>query len=981
MKLSFNTDRILISVILLLLFSVVFTVFVSISQSGKVSETGKMVAHTQEVLIHTQRLLSSALDNETSARGFLLTGNNDFLELLKKSENGIHAEFNLLKKLNNDNPQQQTNLDSIEIYLNKRIAFSKQLTELRIAHGAEPAMALIEKGEGKSYTEKIREYDVKIQNIENILLSERRQDNDNKFEELQKLLLLVIVCVVILLCVLLQKIRLDLIARKKAAMELLKANTELEQHVKKKTTELVQTKSTLEDTLERITDAFIALDKNWICTYVNKHTGTLTQRSPEALIGKNIWGVLPEAVGSATYKIFCEVMKEREYKWNIDHFEALDRWHENHVYPSDDGIFIFIRDITERKRAQEILKNSEEKYRILFLQSSIPKWVYDLESYKILDVNNAAVEHYGYCREEFLEMTEKDIRPYEAIPVFTEAIRKFKSKETGKFFGVFTHQKKDKTKIEVEASGNLFIYEKKECMMVECVDITEESLALAQVKQSNKRYEYVTKATSEAIWDWDLIGNAIYWGEGFQTIFGHELTEIKTDHYFWINHIHPEDKKRVRKSIYDCIEQQGITWAEEYRFLRGDGQFAYVYDKGIVIRNENQKPVRMIGAMQDVTQQKEHVNEIIRIKQNLDSLINTTKDRIWSIDSNLKIITANKAYSDAIEMFTGTPTKEGDPVIIPVFGEAILSSWTERYNRVLAGETFSVEEAFIHPFFNDVWYSVISFLPIANTNGKVTGAACYSKDITEIKRSASLVQEMNLRLHKKTDELTISNNELEQFAYVASHDLQEPLRMVTSFLTQLEKKYGDTLDSKAKSYINFAVDGAKRMRQIIFDLLEFSRVGKTESVIEKIDLNDLIKEIRILLRKRIDEKYATINTGELPVVFGYKVPMLQVFQNLIGNALKYSKKDIPAEIYITAEEYNDHWQFAVTDNGIGINKEYFDKIFIIFQRLHSKEEYSGTGMGLAITKKIVENQGGKIWVKSEEDKGSSFYFTIAKMEA
>jgi signal transduction histidine kinase len=243
---------------------------------------------------------------------------------------------------------------------------------------------------------------------------------------------------------------------------------------------------------------------------------------------------------------------------------------------------------------------------------------------------------------------------------------------------------------------------------------------------------------------------------------------------------------------------------------------------------------------------------------------------------------------------------------------------------------------------------------------------------------ATQLNKLNNELQNQTQILSISNAELEQFAYVASHDLQEPLRMVTSFLTQLEKKYGDVVDDKGRQYIHFAVDGAKRMRQIILDLLDFSRVGRTEDDLEEIDFNKLINEILALYRRQIEEEKARITFENLPTFQTYKTPIRQVFQNLVSNSLKYSKTSIAPVISISCKETKTHFQFLVKDNGIGIAPEYFDKIFIIFQRLHNKDEYSGTGMGLAIAKKIIENLGGKIWVESEEGKGSTFYFTLLK---
>ena len=258
------------------------------------------------------------------------------------------------------------------------------------------------------------------------------------------------------------------------------------------------------------------------------------------------------------------------------------------------------------------------------------------------------------------------------------------------------------------------------------------------------------------------------------------------------------------------------------------------------------------------------------------------------------------------------------------------------------------------------------------------GLAVYFKDITERKASDIRLKELNASLQQQTRQLATSNAELEQFAFVASHDLQEPLRMITSFMTLIEKKYNDVIDDKGRQYIHFAVDGAKRMRQIILDLLEFSKVKTLEDQPEDVKLDKVIKEILALYRKQIEEKKAKVVFGDLPVINTYKTPLRQVLQNLVSNSLKYSSVELPTEINISCVETENQWEIAVKDNGIGIEPQYFDKIFIIFQRLHNKETYSGTGMGLAIAKRIVENLGGKIWVESVKGEGTTFYFTILK---
>ncbi|MCY1528273.1 Adaptive-response sensory-kinase SasA [compost metagenome] len=249
-----------------------------------------------------------------------------------------------------------------------------------------------------------------------------------------------------------------------------------------------------------------------------------------------------------------------------------------------------------------------------------------------------------------------------------------------------------------------------------------------------------------------------------------------------------------------------------------------------------------------------------------------------------------------------------------------------------------------------------------------------------IARDATAIKEAEYKLQKRAKELAYSNEELEQFAYIASHDLQEPLRMVSSFLTQLEKKYKDQLDDKARQYIHFAVDGAVRMRRIILDLLEYSRVGKKKEQLELVDISEVVKQVVQFCRTTIEEKNAEVVWDNLPTVKTLRIPVQQMLQNLIGNALKYQKEGVKPVVRITAEEEKDHWKIAVIDNGIGIDPQFFDKIFIAFQRLHNNSEYSGSGIGLAICKKIAEKYDIRLWVESELDKGSAFFFTITKVQ-
>ena len=254
--------------------------------------------------------------------------------------------------------------------------------------------------------------------------------------------------------------------------------------------------------------------------------------------------------------------------------------------------------------------------------------------------------------------------------------------------------------------------------------------------------------------------------------------------------------------------------------------------------------------------------------------------------------------------------------------------------------------------------------------------------ITARRRALALADRMTLqlrhtneRLVRQTRELERSNQELEQFAYVASHDLREPLRTVTSFTQLLEDEYGTALPGEARRYMNYIVDGNRRMRMLIDDLLSLSRVGSRAARQEPVPMDEVVQEAVHALSQAIEESGASVEFGDLPTVQGDRVQLVQLFQNLIGNALKFRKAEAP-RVVISATRDENWWQFAVADNGIGIERKYFDRIFVIFQRLHGRGEYTGNGIGLAICKKIVERHGGLIWVESEVGSGATFYFTM-----
>jgi PAS domain S-box-containing protein len=245
-----------------------------------------------------------------------------------------------------------------------------------------------------------------------------------------------------------------------------------------------------------------------------------------------------------------------------------------------------------------------------------------------------------------------------------------------------------------------------------------------------------------------------------------------------------------------------------------------------------------------------------------------------------------------------------------------------------------------------------------------------STDITQLKNTED-------SLRRTTEELRRSNEDLESFAYIASHDLQEPLRGINGFLTLLEQRYGGQLDAKAKEYIAYAVAGGARMSQLINDLLEYSRVGRKERHFQPANSGQVLAGALANLSVSLEEAGAVVTYDDLPTVMGDPVLLRQVFQNLIGNAVKFRSPGRPSAIHIGCKRNGPDWEFSVKDNGIGIEPEYYDRIFLIFRRLHSRQKYDGTGIGLAICKKIVERHGGRIWVESRPGEGATFRFVLS----
>lgn len=590
--------------------------------------------------------------------------------------------------------------------------------------------------------------------------------------------------------------------------------------------------------IESIGDAFFTIDRNFVVSYWNSMAEKLLSVKREQLLGKNLWEVFPDAVQLPSYTFYHQAMKTNQAVSFEDYYGM---WLEVDAYPNEEGLTVFFRDITPRKEADLKLKEAlEEKNKIL---ESIGDAFFAVD-------NNWVVTYWNHIAEKVLFRKKEEVLGKKLWEEFKDAVDS----------AFYTNYHKARETMEVITFEEYYpalsvwfevtVYPNENGLSVYFKDVSLRKETDLKILEANERFEKVAEATADAIWDWDIENNRFYRGKGFENIFGPDYLKEMKQQDFWKESFHIEDLPGLIASIDEAIKNPGVVnWEKEYRIIHSEGKTKTVLDKGVIIRNENGKATRMVGAVTDITFRKDH-------------------ERVLEI--------------------------------------------------------------------------------------------------------------LNADLKKNIRELQLANEELEQFAFIASHDLQEPLRMVSSFMDQLKKKYSDQLDEKANQYIHFAIDGAKRMKKIILDLLEYSRAGRSEKKAEPIDLNEIVNDYKTLRRKVIEEKSVEFIAVNLPTVNVQLSPLVQTMHCILDNAIKYTKTGVAPRIEIRTQEEEDYWKISVSDNGIGIDNQFLDKIFVIFQRLHDREEYEGTGIGLAIVKKHVESWGGMVEVESEPGKGSTFSFTIKK---
>ena len=755
--------------------------------------------------------------------------------------------------------------------------------------------------------------------------------------------------------------------------------------------------------IEARLDPLVTINPDGTISDVNEATVMVTGIRREELIGTDFSQYFTEPEkAKAGYEMVFREGSVTDYGLEIRHWNGkiTPVLYNASVYRDESqnitGVFAAARDVTERKKAEEESKRANAYNRSL-IEASLDPLVTINPDGTISDVNEATVKVTGLVREDLIgtDFTKYFTEPEKAKTgyemVFREGsvldysleIRHKNGKITPVLYNASVYR---------DEAGNIT------GVFAAARDVTERKMAEEESKRANAYNRSLIEASLDPLVTINPDGTITDVNEATVKVTGFSREElIGTDFSKYFTE--PEKAKNG----YEMVFRDGSVFDYSLEIRHKNGIVTPVLYNASVFRDSIGNIAGVFAAARDITERKKAEEESKRANAYNRSLIEASLDPLVTINPDGTISDVNGATVNV----TGFSREE---LIGTVFSKYFTEPEKAKvgYEKVFRDGSVTDYGLEIRSRDGKITPVLYNATVYRDGHGNVTGAFAAARDITERKRAENALlqayneldervkertrelQEANISLEKeitdrkatadelskKSEELTRSNLELQQFAYIASHDLQEPLRAISGFTELLEKRYKGQIDERADKYIYFIIDGTKQMSQVIHDLLEYSRVETKAHEFEFIDLDQSLKQALRNLQVSIHEKNAVIRTLPLPGIYADGTQITQLFQNLIYNALKFQKPSVTPEISITVHQTDDRWVFSVTDNGIGIDPKYFDRIFKIFQRLHAKGEYEGTGIGLAICKRIVERHGGDISVLSEPGKGSTFSFTL-----
>jgi PAS domain S-box-containing protein len=736
--------------------------------------------------------------------------------------------------------------------------------------------------------------------------------------------------------------------------------------------------------LEAAPDAMVVVNQDGEIVLLNVQAEKQFGYRRDELVGQKVKNIIPEGFAERLLADGLRTVEDALAQQIGAGIELTGRRKDGSNFPieimlspleSAEGILVTaaVRDITVRRAAEKHLAQMEGRYRGL-LEAAPDAMVVVNQGGEIVLLNVQAEKQFGYRRDELVGQKVKNIIPEgfaeRLIADGTRSAAEALAQQIGTGIELYG-RRKDRSEFPIEIM--LSPLESTEGILVTAAirDISVRKAAEKHLAQMEGRYRGLLEAAPDAMVVVNQRGEIVLLNVQAEKQFGYRRDELVGQR---VKNIIPEGfAERLisdgTRTAAEAVAQQIGTGIE----LRGRRKDGSEFPIEIMLSPlESAEGILVTAAIRDISVRKTAEEHLAQMEGKYRGLLEAAPDAMVVVNQGREIVLLNVQAENQFgyrrDELLGQKVKN----IIPEgFAERLIADGTRTAAEALAQQIGTGIELNGRRKDGSEFPIEIMLSPLESPGGILVTAAI--RDITERKKSEQ-------HLMKTVGELKRSNDELEQFAYVASHDLQEPLRMVASYTQLLAKRYQGRLDSEADEFIAYAVDGSNRMQGLIRDLLAYSRAGTNGKVLREVSSERALKDALANLRATIEESGAVVTHDSLPAITSDDTQLVQVFQNLVGNAIKYRSAKVP-EVHVSATKNGGkEWIFSVRDNGLGIDPQYFERIFVLFQRLHGREEFKGTGIGLTICKKIVERLGGRIWVESPPEKGSTFYFSLPERD-
>jgi len=740
-------------------------------------------------------------------------------------------------------------------------------------------------------------------------------------------------------------------------------------------------------------DAILLIDPhgNWLVLDCNTAACQMNGYTHDELIGQPIDILNSKPLPSGELdEYLAKIQRE-----GILRYETLHRRKDGTEFPLEvstslislggrDVLLGIDRDITERKQAEEKLRKSEERYRYLFENNPHPMWIYDRKTLAFQDVNDAAIARYGYSRQEFLNMTITDIRPLEDMERLMNNLAQ--PRQPLEQSDGWRHRLKDGRLIPVEITSHTIEIDGHESALVIAQDVTERKRAEAAAFENEVRYHRVLDAMMEGCQIIDFNWRYVYVNEVLaeqgkrkpEELLHHTMMEvypgIENTELFAVLQQCMEERAPTRMENQFVFPDDSIGWFELSIQPAQEGIFILSTD--ITDRKRAEEALQKAHDELELKVQ-ERTAALSQTNSLLQAMLDYTPDQIYFKDTQSRFIRNSKSQANLLGL--SDPSQVVGKTDFDYFPHAA-KAYAEEQEVMRTGKPLiDFEERVIWPDGRETWVST-SKVPLPNPEGQIIGIFGISRDITERKRTAQAIQQLNNDLEKQAAQLQAANKELEAFSYSVSHDLRAPLRAIDGYTRILVEDYEANLDEEGKRVCGTISAEARRMGQLIDDLLAFSRLGRKEMYSSKIDMKALAVSVFNELTQEAERERIEFQIMKLPSVRGDSSLMRQVWTNLLSNAIKFTSRKERAVIEVGSKPGKDEFIYYVRDTGAGFDMEYAGKLFGVFQRLHSESEFDGTGVGLAIVQRIIRRHGGRVWAEGEVEKGATFYFALPRKE-